>query len=210
MKKAISVDQLLKKKFIEIPLTGRFRELIGAPEANGTWLIKGPSGHGKTTFLLALAKELTKAYDVIYNSLEEGARKSMQDAFREMQMDTCRKGSIKLLHRESMTDMVKRLQMRRSAQIVIVDSIQYTFMSLKEYKQMQQALPNKLLIFNAHQKGKYAKGALAEAVEFDADVKIDVEGFKAFSRSRASRGILTTPFTIWEEGAEKYWNDLKL
>lgn len=210
-KRAISVEELLKTKFIEIPLTGRFRELIGTPEASGTWMIKGDSGNGKTSFVLQLIKELTKYEKVAYNSLEEGARKSMQVAFREMHMDKLPKGRLILLHREPMKEMIVRLQKRQAARIAIIDSIQYTFMTKQDYKAMQAALPNTLLIFISHVEGKKAAGALAKSVWYDADVKIDIEGFKASPHtSRTARGLKLKPFIIWEEGAQEYWNDLIL
>lgn len=207
-KKAISIEELYRKKFIEIPLTGRFRELIGYPEASGTWIIKGDSGNGKTTFVLQLIKELTKYYKVAYNSLEEGMRSSMRAAFKDMEMHKCRKGSLHLLHRESITDLIVRLKKKQAPKIAVIDSIQYTFMTKLEYKKMQEQLPNTLLIFISHVEGKNPAGALAKAVWYDADVKIDVEGFVATAKSRAARGIKQKPFVIWEEGAKEYWNDL--
>ena len=209
-KRAISVEELLKTKFIKIPLTGRFRELIGEPEASGTWMIKGDSANGKTSFVLQLVKELVKYEKVEYNSLEEGMRASMQDAFKSMHMDKLPKGRLKLLHRVPMPDFIARLQKKGAARIAIIDSIQYTFLSKQEYKAMQAALPNTLLIFISHIEGKHPAGALAKSVWYDADVKIDVEGFIAKAKSRAGRGIKLKPFVIWEEGAQDYWNDLKL
>lgn len=208
-KKAISVEELLKTKFKTIPITGRFRELIGTPEASGTWLVKGDSANGKTSFLLQLVKELVKYEKVAYNSLEEGARKSMQDAFRAMQMDQLPKGSLTLLHREPMQEMITRLQKKRAPRIVIIDSIQYTFMSKQDYKTMQEALPSTLLIFVSHIEGKYPAGALGKAVWYDADVKINIEGFIATAKSRVARNIKQKPYIIWDKGAEQYWSDIK-
>lgn len=210
-KRGISVEELLKTKFSIIPLTGRFRELIGEPEATGTWVIKGDSGNGKTSFVLQLIKELVKYEKVAYNSLEEGARKSMQVAFQEMNMDKLPKKRLILLHREPMPQMLLRLQQKAAPRIGIIDSIQYTFMTKQDYKAMQAALPKTLLIFISHIEGKNAAGALAKSVWYDADVKIDVEGFVAKPHtSRTARGIKLKPFVIWEEGAQEYWNDLKL
>lgn len=210
-KRAISVEELLKTKFVEIPLTGRFRELMGAPEASGTWMIKGGSGNGKTSFVLQLIKELVKYEKVAYNSLEEGARKSMQVAFEEMEMQKLPKGKLILLHREPMPEMIVRLGKKRAPRIAIIDSIQYTFMTKQDYKTMQAALPNTLLIFISHVEGKNASGALAKSVWYDADVKIDVEGFIAKPHtSRTARGLTLKDYVIWEQGAQDYWNDLKL
>lgn len=210
MKNAISIDKLLKKKFIEIPLTGRFRELLGRPEASGTWFIKGDSGHGKTTFILQLIKVLSMFGKVLYNSLEEGARLSMQEAVKEQNFSKDEKKAINFLHREPIDVMRARLKKSRGIKFVVIDSIQYAFMTLREYKEMQEENPKVLFIINSHVEGKKAVGALARRIEYDADQKIDVEGFKAFSRSRASRGIITKPYTIWQKGADNYWNDLKI
>lgn len=210
MAKAVSVYELLEKKFDRIPLTGRFRDLIGFPESNGTWFLKGASGHGKTSFLMALCKELTKYGKVAYNTLEEGARASMQDALIDFKMHQCPKGSFIILNREPIPEMIARLKKKQSPDFVVIDSIQYTFMTLKDYKQMQKELPKKLFIINSHKEGKQAVGALAKRIEFDADVKLDAEGYLITSKSRAARGIITKPFVVWEEGAKKYHNDLIL
>ncbi|MBV7268405.1 hypothetical protein [Winogradskyella luteola] len=210
LKKAISVDQLLKTKFIEIPLTGRFRELLGRPEQGGTWFIKGKSGQGKTTLILQLIKELSKFGKVYYNSLEEGARLSMQDAVKEQNLTESEKKNINFLHREPIEDMRVRLKRSRGVRFCVIDSIQYAFMSLQNYKALQSENPLIVFIINSHVQGKNPVGSLARHIEYDADIKIDVEGFKAFSKSRASRGKLTKPYVIWHQGAEDYWNDLKL
>lgn len=209
-KRAISVDELLNTKFIEIPLTGRFRELLGRPEQGGTWFLKGQSGHGKTTFMLQLVKELSKFGKILYNSLEEGARKSMQDAVREQNLSKDEAKKINFLHREPIDEMRARLKRSRGIRFCVIDSIQYAFMTAKEYKEMQAENPKIVFIINSHVLGKHAVGNLAKSIEYDADQKITVEGFKAFSKSRSSRGKLTTPYIIWHEGAEDYWNDLKL
>lgn len=208
--KAISIDQLLARKFTVIPLIGRWRELIGEPEDNGTWFIKGKSGHGKTTFLVQLISELTKYGKVLYNSLEEGARLSMQQVFKEQNLDKSTRSKIKMLHRMPIPALREKLQKSRGIKFCVIDSIQYAFMTTKEYKELQAENPKIVFIINSHQKGSLAKGQLAQDIEFDADVKIDVEGYRAKSRSRASRGIVTTPFVIWEEGAKNYWNNIQL
>ena len=55
----------------------------------------------------------------------------------------------------------------------------------------------------SHAEGQHPGGRVARAVEYDADVKIMVEGFRASCKSRFmdKPGV---PFTIWEEGAAKY------
>jgi len=83
-----------------------------------------------------------------------------------------------------------------------VDSIQYTFWDVPAYKEMLQRFPDKLFIFTSHAKGKDPKGALAEAAWFDANVKVWVEGYRAFPKSRYGGGDY---FDIWAEQAQIYW-----
>lgn len=204
LKRAVSVDELIKKKFTELPLEGKWKDLIGLPERSGSWFIWGQSGHGKTTFVMKLAKYLTQFSKVEYDTLEEGARKSMQEAVIDNRMHECRKGSFKILNKLSIEELRERLQRRKSAKIMIIDSVQYAFIDKKTYKALQREFPDVLFIWISHAEGKQPLGAVAKAILYDSDVKIHVEGFKAFSKSRMSRGTVTKPFVIWEEGAKDY------
>ena len=80
--------------------------------------------------------------------------------------------------------------------------MQYSFLTRRSYFDLKQQLPNKLLIFISHAAGKEPDGDLAKKVRFDADVKIYVEGYKAFVTSRYGGG---EPIIIWEKGAADYW-----
>ncbi|MDB9911066.1 hypothetical protein OAC88_02885 [Flavobacteriaceae bacterium] len=141
-----------------------------------------------------------------FNSLEEGARKSMQDLMNDFNMKDV-KSRFVILDREPIADLIVRLEKQRSPDIVIIDSVQYSFLTKSSYKNLINRFPGKLFIFSSHAKRKEPAGAIGQAILFDADIKIRVEGFKAFSKSRVSRGTLPTPFVIWDEGAKNYWNE---
>jgi len=205
LKRAVSVDEISKKEFIDIPLSVDFKKLLGTPSREGSWMIWGPSGSGKTTFTLQLAKELARHNKVEFLSLEEGAGRSMRDAVVECRMHECRRGFFKILIGLTMNDVRLRLSRKRTAKIIIINSAQYTFLTQKEYFELKQEHPEVLFIWISHAKGKEPKGALAEAIRYDADIKIRVEGYRAFSDSRLSRGLITAPYDIWSEGAKNYW-----
>ncbi|MAO42129.1 MULTISPECIES: ATP-binding protein [Leeuwenhoekiella] len=204
IKRAVSVDELLKKKFKTLPLEGRFKELIGTPERSGSWFLFGNSGEGKTTFLMQLAKYLTQFEKVEFNSLEEGARMSMQEAIKENRMQECRRGSFKVLDKLTIDEIRERQSRHKSAGIVIIDSVQYAFLDKRGYKALQKACPNTLFIWNSHAEGKQPMGSLAKAIMYDADVKLHCVGFRVFAKSRMNRGQLSKPYTVWEEGAKQY------
>lgn len=206
IKRAISVDEIEKMKFNELQLSPFFDKLLGNPERSGVWIIWGESFNGKTDFALQLAKELTMSGRVYYNSLEEGARKSLQNAIiRNNMREVARKFIIG--NRESLEYVKIRLRKKKSPDICFIDSIQYTQMTKKEYQSLKEEFPNKLFIFISHADGKNPKGALANFVKYDADIKIRVEGYKAMCLSRL--GGDKEPYIIWAEGAAQYDFNLK-
>ena len=52
IKRAVSVDEITKKKFKELELPPEFKKLLGTPECSGIWIIWGESFNGKTGFSL--------------------------------------------------------------------------------------------------------------------------------------------------------------
>ena len=110
---------------------------------------------------------------------------------------------FKILDRESMDDLSERLSKRRSPDVVIIDSFQYSGLTYASYKALKEKHRNKLLIFVSHCEGEKPEGRAAKKVAYDADVKIFVRGFRAISKGR----FITKPgnhYTIWEEGAAQY------
>lgn len=178
----------------------KWQQGMGNPERSGSWLIFGDSGNGKTTFTCQLAKYLCNFGKVVFNSLEEGAGLSMQNAFKRVGMEEVRKRII-LLDGESSSNLYLRLKKHKSPDIIIVDSIDYAGLNFTEYKTLKKEFPNKLFIFTAHATGRIPDNRIARKVRFDANIKIHIEGYKAFIKSRYGGG---KPIIIWEEGAAQY------
>ncbi len=183
--------------------TDNWKESFGVPEQSGVWLIWGNSGNGKTRFSLQLAKQLAKFGRVVYNSLEEGASLSLQKAIIETRMNEVA-NNFSVLDRESLDDLKIRLHKRRSPDIILIDSYQYTGMNKRQYIALKEEFKNKLFIFISHAEGRQPEGRSAKFVKYDADVKIWVEGYKAFPVTRFGGG---EPFVIWNKGANDYWID---
>lgn len=202
MGRALTAKEVLTKKFKTFPFTGKWQDAFGEPERVGTWIVWGNSGNGKSSFVMQMCKELSKFGRVAYNSLEEGAS-------RTMQMSLARHGMVDAGHRfallnaESMEDLDARLEKRNSYDIVVIDSFQYTMMTYRDYIGFKTRHKDKLIIFISHASGKMPMGKSAVSVMYDASLKIWVEGFKAFSKGRFFGK--TGEYTIWDEGAEKYW-----
>lgn len=201
--RAYTVDQLLNMRFKALPFEGDFLASFGKPEPNGVWLVYGESANGKTSFLLQLARYLANFGRVAYNTIEEGARLSFQEALKRNYLQGVG-NKVLVLNREGLPELRLRLSKRRSPKFIIIDSLQYLQLDRPGYQQLKNDYPDKLFIFNSHAKGKRPTGRLAEAILFDADVKIRVEGYRAKFDGRFGGGA---NYDIWKEGAAKYYNE---
>jgi GTPase SAR1 family protein len=201
MKRSFSVTDILNKKYKTFPFDGPWADAFDQPERCGRWFIWGSSGNGKTSFVMQLCKKLCQYDTVLYVSLEEGAGLTMQRSLMRFGMGEC--GSRFNLTSEDMDALRNRLRRRKSPSIIVIDSFQYTRMTYADYISLKEEFPQKLFIFISHASGRNPKGDAATGLMFDADLKIWIEGYKAFSKGRYIGQ--TGEFTIWEVGAAYYW-----
>lgn len=202
MGRALTVKEVLRRKHETFPFEGRWAAAFGQPERTGVWFIWGNSGNGKSSFVMQLCKELCKYDRVVYDSLEEGSSLTMlQSLARHGMQDVERR--FNLLNAEPMEELMERLRRRKSWNVAVIDSFQYTQMTYRDYIRMKEQNKDKLLIFISHAGGCMPRGSAAVSVMYDAALKIWVEGFKAFSKGRFFGN--TGEYTIWDEGAARYW-----
>lgn len=198
MARAFTMSELINRKYDDVLLPGPLGDLVGNPELAGNWIIWGPSGNGKTSFVLQLLKAFgTAGFKCIYNSLEESDGKTLQAAaIRERMNEVSDK--IIALRRENLDDLKLRLARRKSPRVVVIDSLQYTGISYPRYKALKEEFSNKLFIWVSHADGREPASRTARTIRYDCDVKIRVEGFVAYATSRYGGG---TPYVISEEKA---------
>jgi hypothetical protein len=204
MAKVIGVQQLLAKKYRLVEgLTPEMKDSLGDIEDAFTAIVYGRSGHGKTNFTIKVIKELTHALDAraIYNSLEEGHGKTIQDlAIRHNLQE--HGNYIKFVDNEPFVEFLKRLQKKNSPKIGVIDSVQYMNLTFDEYKQLKEGCRKKILLFISHEEGGKPKGSVAKAIQYDANIKIRVEGFIAFVTSRYGGN---KNYVIAEDRAKNFW-----
>ncbi len=200
MSRAVSITQLYAKKRKILPFDGEYAASFGLPELKGAWIIWAQSGSGKSTFVLKLCKYLTRFGRVAYNSMEEGDSQSFSLACKRVGMEDVKRQFI-LLDKEPIAEMRERLRKQKAPQIVVIDSIQYSQLTYGQYTELLSEFPNVLFIIISHAEGKEPEGKVAKKIRFDSMVKIRVEGYVAFPRSRYGGN---EPFVIWKEGADKY------
>ena len=180
---AKGVREVLGMKYETMDFDGPWLDAFGKPERRGVWIIWGNSGTGKTTFALQLCKYLCRFGRVAYDSLEEGACLTMQNAFRREGMMEVNKRFL-LIDNENMEELSVRLKRQKSPDIVVIDSFQYTGMNYD---------------------GKLPNGRAAKSLMYDASLKIYVEGFRAFSKGRFIGP--TGHYDIVPEKARTYWGE---
>lgn len=203
MGRAFTVKNLVTKKFNTMPFENEWLESFGCPERACHWTIWGQSGSGKTTFLLQLAKYLSNFDRVIYNSKEEGLSESLKIAVNRVDLNDIPSGRI-LFTDESLPEQTKRLERKKSQNIIINDSIQEMNFNKTEYLDFKDKFANKLFIWvsQATPNGKHPSNNLGQFIRHASPVKVNISGYVAFITSRYE-GF--KPFVIWPDGAKEYW-----
>ncbi len=188
--RAIPYSQLLKQKFTGLDFEGEFLASFGVPELTGSWLVWANSGNGKTRFALQLAKYLCQFAKVAYNSLEEGNSMSLQKAAAEVDFSSVSRRML-FLDKEPVSALIDRLKKRRSPDVIIIDSVQYTGLKYSDYAELINTFRRKLFILISHADGKLPEGRVAKSIRYDANVKVWIEGYMAFPMSRYGAECLT-------------------
>lgn len=204
MKRAYNIHQIRQFRPTVLDFQGEWLASIGRPERTGTWIIWGKSANGKTRFALQLARYLCRFAVVAYDSLEEGLSLTMQDAISQVGFGAGReRRNFRLLDKEPIEELALRLKKPKAPKIIIIDSLQYTGLTYSAYKQLRDSNPGKLFIFVSHGDGAEPKGGVANAVKYDANVKIRVEGYRAMPQSRYGGG---QPYDVWPARSAEYWD----
>lgn len=206
MKRALSIKEVLAKREKTIPFEGAWQEAFDKPSTTGVWFVWGQSGSGKTSFVMQLCKELCRHYKGVYNSLEEGVSLTMKRHLQNNYMGEI-SSRLALVDGESMAELGARMDRHKSPHFYVIDSFQYTGLSLQEYFNFVNAHKNKLIIFISQADGKKPSGRTAGSVLYDASLKIWVEGFRAWSKGRYFGP--TGYYDVWAERARAYWGDQK-
>lgn len=202
IKRALTVQNILDKKYKLFDFQGAWYDAFRKPEMTGVWFIWGNSGNGKTSFVIQLIKELARFDNVLLNSREEGTKHTLQESLIKFNMSEAKTNKVHFVD-EPISDLVIRLKMKKSARIVVIDSFQAMLISYKEYIEIKTQFPDKLIILISQADGKKPKGRSADGVLFDASLKIYVEGYRAFSHGRYKGP--KEEYDIWPERALRYW-----
>lgn len=192
-----------RRKFIYISgISKEMQQCIGELTRPFVAIVYGQSGHGKSNFVMQMVYELREIGNILYLSLEEGLEASFQN---KIATHLHGKDGLRIRFADAsmkLDGLFKILDKRRSASLIVIDSLQYFGISYSDYKHLKERYPSKSWIFISHAKGNYPAGKTADKIRYDAGVKIKVMGKVAFPASRYGGN---KPYVIWEEGAKMYF-----
>lgn len=205
----MSLYSLEKKKYRYIPFSDPFIQAFGHREKGGIWIVYGKSGHGKTSFVFALAKEFDRlGYRVLFASLEMGFCSDLQDMLQEADIRSTTTDNIQFCDSLTVDELDKQLQKQRGPDVVIIDSLQYFAdqygATAEKIINLRKTYRNKIFIYVSHVEGREVEGKVAYHVKRDSFVRIQVEGFRAIYMGRGKAGTVGY-YTVWDQGAAKYW-----
>ncbi len=207
MARAFNVKDLLSKKFEIMPFSGIWEQSFGKPCKQFSMMIYGDSGSGKTELAIKFCKYLTNFGIVHYDSIEQGISHTLQMAMERNNMEQVA-DKFKILDKEQLPELTARLRKQRSADFLVIDSIQYLRMTKEEYFNFKNEFyPKKGIIFISHIEKGTLKGALARDIWYDVDIQVPVEGFKGFPKKRLNGG--GAPYIINAERAAAYHGEIK-
>jgi hypothetical protein len=144
--------------------------------------------------------------------IDKDFKKRVREYLGGFTMDdyTCRTAGamLKIMERytrkrdETITCLVDRLERRRSPDIIVIDSIQYSGLNRDSAKLLVTRFPRKLFIFISHAEGTQPSGRAAKAIRFDADLKLRVDSYEIPAPVSRYRSGKCAPFVIWENLSE--------
>ncbi len=203
VKKAYTYIDFKKRNFKTIKLEGEWKRHLGTIERSGSILVMGGSGHGKTTYVMQLAKEICKSEKVHYNTAEEGDCLSFN---KSMDMNNIKLIKSKFKYsKDNYDQMFQRLSIKRQPKVIIVDSVQYVFRkkNVNDYFKLLEAFPNTLFIWISHISKGMPKFAVANEIYWDCQNRIIIEDFKAKNDKSRTGGDETSPYVISQQKADE-------
>lgn len=195
MGKSINVKEMVGRKYKTLhdlqgahgrKLSLEWLESIGLPSIGFSMLVWGPSGNGKTTFVMKLCKELNKFGQVYYNSVEQGEGVSLQQVLNQCEMHECEHHPFMIGDRDNFEEMVEKLSNKRQkTRFAVIDSLQYIGLTVERFKLLQEKLPHISFIIISHATAdNQPAGSHARTIRFMAEIKTKVLKGVAVSDSR--------------------------
>ncbi len=197
--KVLTVANILNQAISRIQFTGNWFAAFKQPQDRGFWFVYGVSGSGKSTFVMMLSKALALlGYNVLYNMLEE----DLDDTDFIDRVKLCEMNDVKdnfWARSYNYNELFAYLKKTPKINVIIIDSATYFFENFEQYLEFKKMFKNKIVIVTGHATGKNPRSKLEEDINFNAKMKIYVNGYLALCKGRTI-GPNGGRFIIYKEG----------
>lgn len=174
---------------------------IGTPEDAFDAIIYGASGNGKTNFSTKLIKVFLQSLccRCEYIAYEEGHGRTIQRTFIE-EHNLLELGNVlQITDHLTYDELVHRMSRKGSAKIWVIDSLQAAGFNAKQCAYLKDRFVlskrKKIIIYISWAEGKLPAGAVGKSVEYYSNIKMHVDRFIVFPKSRYGGN---RPYSIWE------------
>jgi len=181
-------------KFKDIQLPAEWAAHLGNISENFRIIVQGPSGHGKTEYVMKLAKMLTQYYGKVnFNSTEQGRSSTFQQAWQRNAMNEITPGKIMVCSKDKREFEVwfESLLRPNSGRVIILDSIDYMELKIAQFKKLEARFRHKAIIVVCWDDPMDTN---SKKIKYLCDMKVEVHDFKARIRSRFGGN---KSFNIW-------------
>lgn len=214
MGKTIGLKQLAQKVYTLVQgLPPEIINSFGNIEDAFDCILYGSSGNGKSNGLAKILIGLITALKCKchYVAYEEGHAFTVQETIiHRHNMFELLGNAMQITDHMTYDELFKKIASKQSAKIWVIDSIQASHFTEAQCAELKRRFvlskKRKIIIYVSWADGKNPKGATAKAVEYYANIKLRIEGFIIFPKSRYGGN---QPYIVWEgnqkEGARFYW-----
>jgi len=201
--RAYCYEDIERINFPTIKVSEDWQAHLGLPQlGNSQILVYAERGHGKTSYLLQMAKMFCmNGQRVHYNTPEEGMKLSFKMALKRNNIKGV--GGFNF-QKENYEELSARLSRRKQPKIVFNDSVPYLFRGKREkhFFDLIKRFDDTTFIWVAGADGNAPLGAMAKnIIAYEADVVIRVKDFEAVVEK--NRFEAYEPRVIWQEGYEQ-------
>jgi hypothetical protein len=182
-----TASSLSETTFETLGFTGEWKTLLGVPERGFTALIYGEKFCGKSTFALKLADYLTKFGKVIYFSVEEGVKMTMQNKLRALGITNSKLN----ISEEQLPEAI--MKMAKKFDFAIIDSLTTANITADDLRNAKLANAKTAYIGVNHitVDGK-AKGGTGQLHNPDIVIRIEPIGLPIIEKNRYHQDDIKT------------------
>lgn len=192
MTKALTVANLLAKKYETYEFDGIYKDIFGCPSKYGIWIIYGKDKNGKTWATLLLADYLSRFAKVWYISAEEGMDLEFQAVVKRVKIDP-KNSNMSFNDYQSIEEIKQRLNKRNAPKVVIIDNLSMYKGELTSngLKTLKLEFPKTHFIMVAHEERGEPYTAAAVMAKKLAKVIVRIQGLAMLVGGRIPGGTIT-------------------